>query len=137
MATLFLQASGPAPVTESWRRYAEPDRWPAWAPQVVGVRVDGGDTRIHPGMTGEVRSFLPPAAGFVVTAVDELARTWSWRVTLGPLHLTLDHGVEPCLDGGTSTWLRLRGPLPVLLAYAPLARAALRRLVHADQARRL
>jgi hypothetical protein len=133
VAALFLEAAGPARVAESWERYAQPARWPTWAPQVLRVRVDGDRARIHPGMTGEVRSFLPPAAAFVITAVDELSRTWSWRVTLGPLWLTLDHRVDPCLDGGTTTWLRLRGPLPVVLAYAPLARLALHRLVRAQE----
>ncbi|MCK9894137.1 SRPBCC family protein [Frankia sp. AgB32] len=136
MAALFLDAAGPARVAESWERYAQPARWPDWAPQIRRVRIDGygdaDDGRIHPGMTGEVWSFVPPAARFVITAVDELAHTWSWRVALGPLRLTLDHGVEPCLDAGTATWLHLHGPLPVVLAYAPLARLALRRLVSAD-----
>ncbi|CAO5237982.1 SRPBCC family protein [Frankia sp. AgKG'84/4] len=158
MAGLFLEAAGPARVAESWERYAQPARWPDWAPQVHRVRIDanadagidadadadadidggargegGADgERIHPGMTGEVRSFLPPAARFVITSVDELSHTWSWRVSIGPVRLTLDHGVEPCLDAGTTTWLRLRGPLPIVLAYAPLARLALRRLVRAE-----
>ncbi len=138
VAALLLEAAGPARVAESWERYAQPARWPDWAPQIHRVRIDpdleaGGDgERIHPGMTGEVRSFLPPAARFVITSVDELSHTWSWRVSIGPLRLTLDHGVEPCLDAGTTTWLRLRGPLPVVLAYAPLARLALRRLVRAE-----
>ncbi len=31
---------------------------------------------------------------------------------------------------GTSTWLEVDGPLPVVVAYAPLARLALWNLVH-------
>jgi hypothetical protein len=32
--------------------------------------------------------------------------------------------------GGSETWLRLHGPMPVLLGYAPLAKFALNRLVN-------
>ena len=33
-------------------------------------------------------------------------------------------------EAGTLTWLRLTGPLPLVMAYAPVARLALHRLVH-------
>ncbi|EFC84765.1 hypothetical protein FrEUN1fDRAFT_2082 [Parafrankia sp. EUN1f] len=48
---------------------------------------------------------------------------------VGPVRLELDHGVDACLDGGTAAWVRITAPAPVIRAYAPLARAALRHLV--------
>ena len=42
--------------------------------------------------------------------------------------MTLDHGVEPA-GTGTRTTLAVDGPAPVVLAYVPLARVALGRLV--------
>ena len=63
-------------------------------------------------------------------AVDEAAREWAWEARLGPLRLRLEHGVTAHL-AGSSTWLRVHGPLPVILVYAPIARIALGRLVAA------
>ncbi|MEX5633742.1 SRPBCC family protein [Parafrankia sp. FMc2] len=101
----------------------------AWESLEQGVAVPQPAVRIVPGLRGRVRALVPPAARFVVTAVDEVERTWSWRVGVGAVRLKLDHGVDACLDGGTLTWLRVTAPGPVIRAYAPLARAALRRLV--------
>ena len=79
----------------------------------------------------------PPAAcarslgvgvDFVVDSVDETARVWVWTVRKGPLTLHLDHRVVS-EGSGTRTTLGMAGPLPVLLAYAPLARLAIGRLV--------
>ncbi|CAI7978082.1 SRPBCC family protein [Frankia sp. Hr75.2] len=102
-----------------------------WRP--CGEEPPGADAgrwqRIVPGLRGQVHPLAGPAARFLVTAVDEFERTWSWRVGIGPLRLDLDHGVDACLDGGTSTWLRITGPGPLPHAYAPLARVALRRIV--------
>ncbi|OAA29228.1 hypothetical protein UG55_100339 [Frankia sp. EI5c] len=115
---------------------------PAWSEEAAGARrrptrggvaaatAVAGPVRIAPGLRGRLRTLLPPAARFVVTAVDETERTWSWRVGLGPLCLDLDHGVDACLDGGTSAWLRITAPAPVVRGYVPVARAALRHLVH-------
>lgn len=152
MSTLFLQEAGPAPPEVCWERYAVPARWSRWAPRIrsviltapadapawaghpagrppgPGPRTRPG-LRIRPGLRGRIRPYLGPAVHFAVTAVDETDRTWSWRIRLGPVALTLDHGVDACLDGGTSTWLRITGPRPVIYAYAPIARSALRRLV--------
>ena len=67
---------------------------------------------------------------FRVLSVDESAREWAWQARLGPLRLHLEHGVTAHLTG-SSTWLRVHGPLPLILAYAPVARMALTRLVAA------
>jgi hypothetical protein len=60
-----------------------------------------------------------------VTAVDEADSRWTWRVRLGPAALMIDHEVA---DGWTA--VVLDGPAPVVVAYAPVARLALSRLVH-------
>jgi hypothetical protein len=132
MATLRLQAHGVAPVELAWERYADPELWSTWAPQIQ--RVDTDLARLTVGGTGTVRAGLlaRPTLGipFRVLAFDEAAREWAWEARLGPLRLRLEHGVTAHLTG-SSTWLRVHGPLPVILGYAPVARIALGRLVAA------
>lgn len=134
---LRLSATGPVHPDEAWDRYLRPVRWAEWSPQIRRVEVGAGTGRaaaspaatITPGGTGRV--WGPPglAVDFVVDEVDEAARTWSWtvRVLLLGVHLHLTHGVEP-REGGTATWLQVRGAAPVVLGYAPLARLALAKL---------
>lgn len=130
MAHLTLRARGEAPAALAWERYADPGLWPTWAPQIQGVETTMH--RLTPGSTGTVRVGLlsRPTLGlpFTVLSVDEPARQWSWQVRLGPVTLHLEHGVTD-RPGGSATWLRVRGPLPILLAYAPVARFALSGLV--------
>jgi len=122
-----IGACGRVPAAEVWERYVVPARWPEWAPQIV--RVAASTARIVRGTTGQVHGPLGLRVDFTVTEVDEAARTWAWDVVLGLLRLHLRHGVE--LDGaGSSTWLAVRGPAPVLTVYLPVARIALHRLVH-------
>ncbi|ANY09284.1 SRPBCC family protein [Pseudonocardia sp. HH130630-07] len=123
---LTLHARGPCPADEVWERYADPARWSGWAPYITGVECS--DPRIRPGSTGRVRGPLGVAATFAVTAVDAGARTWSWDVALGPVRLSLDHGVRSA-GGGTRTWLVVDGPPPVVLPYAVPARVSLEMLV--------
>lgn len=126
MGALTLQARGPLPVDVVWERYADPQRWPEWAPQIRRVDSVG---RLRPGLTGRVYSYVPPGLAFRVTAVDARRRTWTWRVQAGPITLSLEHGVREGAHGGSLTWLRLHGPLPLLAVYAPIAKIALNRLV--------
>ncbi|MEQ3549407.1 SRPBCC family protein [Pseudonocardia nematodicida] len=123
---LTLHARGPLPADEVWERYASPARWPEWAPYITGV--DCGVTRIRTGSAGRVRGPLGVSAGFVVTAVDEYAGTWSWDVVAGPAQLSLDHGVRPS-GAGTRTWLTVSGPAAVVLPYTVPARVSLEMLV--------
>ncbi|MER5946526.1 SRPBCC family protein [Streptomyces sp. NPDC001904] len=123
---LTLSEQGGADADTVWRRYAQPARWPAWAPQIRSVETE---PELRAGIRGRVRPVAGPAVRFVVTAVDQEARTWSWRVQAGPIRLRLDHAVERCGRSGAATRLTLTGFAPVVLAYAPLARRALRRLV--------
>ena len=132
MATLSLQAHGDAPVAVAWERYADPALWSTWAPQIQ--RVDTDLQRLAEGGTGTVRAGLlrRPTLGipFRVLSVDESAREWAWEARLGPVRLRLEHGVTAHLTGST-TWLSVHGPLPVILGYAPVAQIALGRLVAA------
>lgn len=122
-----MHASGSADPAVAWERYAETGRWADWAPQIR--RVESSADRIAPGVTGRVHGPLPGVyIDFVVDDVDEAARRWSWTVRRGPLTLRLEHGVRG-RAGGATTSLRVDGPVPIVLAYAPIAHLALRRLV--------
>ena len=126
MATRRLRAHGAAHPDVAWERYDLIALWPTWSPQIRRVRADA--PRIALGVRGTVG--VPGGLGlpFTVTAVDPAARTWSWVVHLGPVVMTLNHEVHA--DGpGSGTLLVMEGPDPVLLAYAPIAWVALRRLV--------
>lgn len=121
-----LTATGAAPVDEVWDRYVRPSRWPQWSPQIRSVQTS--DERLRAGLTGRVHGPFGVRVGFTVDAVDEAARTWSWRVHVGPIVLRLHHAVRAS-EGDTRTDLDVDGPLPVVLGYAPLAQWALQRLV--------
>lgn len=130
MTTIVLRARGPRPAADVWERYANPGRWSTWAPHIRRVDVD--DERLTAGTSGRVVGPLAAYADFTVDTWDDVARTWSWTVWPGPVGrpvLRLGHGVAP-YGPGSETWLELTGPLPVTLAYLPLARLALHRLVH-------
>ncbi|GAA0320337.1 SRPBCC family protein [Kineococcus aurantiacus] len=107
----MIHARGTRPAGQAWEDYARPARWPSWSPQVRRVRASA--ERIAPGVTGTV-NFVP----FTVTAVDEAAMTWSWRVA----GIDLQHAVRATPGGCLTTF---EGPLP----YLPFAWPALRRLV--------
>ena len=130
MAALTVRAHGDAPAALAWERYADPALWSAWAPQIQ--RVETTMDRLVTGGTGTVRAGLLPrptlGVPFEVLAVDESEMEWEWTARLGPVRLRLEHGVTPHLTGST-TWLRVHGPLPVVAAYVPVARLALNRLV--------
>ncbi|MGY1811170.1 SRPBCC family protein [Blastococcus sp. SYSU D00820] len=127
MTTLTVHASGPIGPREAWQRYARPARWPEWAPQITGVEFPL--PRLAAGERGRVRGPAGVTLPFVVDAVDEAARQWSWTVSLGPVRLRLLHWVTDGPDGGSTTGLRITGPAPLVVGYVPLARLAIGRLV--------
>ena len=104
-----------------WAAYADTSMWRTWAPQIRRVEPLGP---IHPGMRGTVDGPFGARARFEVTAVNDSQGHWSWNVRVGPARLVIDHAVS---DGVTS--VDIDGPAPVVLAYAPVARLALARLV--------
>ncbi len=127
MSRVTLHATGPVAPAEAWERYARPARWPEWAPQIVGVQVP--EPRLRAGLAGRVQGPLRVTVPFVVESVDEAARQWAWTVTAGPVRLHLLHWVADGPGGGSTTGLRIDGPLPVVAGYAPLAQLAIGRLV--------
>ncbi|MBC3763552.1 SRPBCC family protein [Quadrisphaera oryzae] len=137
-----LAVTGTAPPPLAWERYADPSLWATWSPQIASVTAS--TARLETGTTGVVRGHGGLRLDFTAEDVDDDARRWTWRVepthALGvPLpavlrccgRLRLEHGVVPSAlaDGGSTTTLSLEGWAPVVLAYAPLAALALRRLV--------
>ena len=127
MSTVTLHATGSVDPAEAWERYAVPARWPEWAPHITGVQLPV--PRLTPGAEGRVRGPLGVSVPFRIEDVDEAARRWSWRVVVGPVAVRLLHRVSPAPGGGATTGLRMTGPAPLLLGYAPLAQLAIRRLV--------
>jgi hypothetical protein len=127
VTTLTLHATGPVGPGEVWERYAVPARWPEWAPQITGVEVPVA--RLAAGVRGRVRAPLGVVLPFVVETVDEAARRWSWTVSVGPVRMHLLHWVTEGPDGGSTTGLRISGPAPLVVGYAPPARLAIGRLV--------
>ncbi|WP_433800809.1 SRPBCC family protein [Actinomycetospora sp. CA-084318] len=121
-----VAARGTLPADEAWERYADLDAWPRWAPQITGVTAPA--RRLVPGLEGVVRAAGVVHVPFTVLAVDEVARTWSWRVRVGPVRLVLQHGVDPDGDG-SRTWLVTEGPALVVAPYTPVALVALHSLV--------
>ena len=122
-----VAVTGPAPPDLVWTRYVRPDRWPGWSPQIQGVDYPGDE--LVPDTAGVVRGPCALAVPFEILAIDPARRSWTWRVqppVVGAL--TLVHGVEPA-GTGTRTTLDVTGPAPVVLAYLPVARFALGRLV--------
>ncbi|MEO8477917.1 MAG: SRPBCC family protein [Actinomycetota bacterium] len=116
-----IQVRGPATAEAMWAAYADTSRWAAWAPQIRRVEPLGP---IAMGVRGEVEGVLGVKVRFEVTRFDETARRWTWRVRVGLAHMTIDHEVD---DGVTA--VVIEGPAPLVLAYAPVARLALTRLV--------
>lgn len=117
-----LAAHGSAPGEEIWDRYVRPQRWPEWSPQIV--RVSYPFDTIRPDSQGVVHGPVGLRVNFTVDEVDAAARRWTWRVSLGPIRLQLEHLVSA---GGTE--LIVDGPAPIVLGYLPLAQLALLRLV--------
>jgi hypothetical protein len=117
-----IEATGPATTRDMWEAYADPARWHEWAPQIRAVRPL---ERIQTGLRGEVEGLLGVRVRFEVTEVDEPTGRWTWRVEVGPARLTIAHEVA---DGRTAA--EIDGPAPIVLAYSPVARLALSRLVH-------
>jgi hypothetical protein len=130
MASVTIRTRGPRRAEEVWERYARPQLWPSWSPQIR--RVECTAEWLEAGVTGRVFGPLRLSAGFVVDEWDDVSRRWSWTVRAGIVSIGLAHGVD-AVELGCRTWLTVRTALPVLpvaLGYLPIARVALHRLVH-------
>jgi hypothetical protein len=128
MWSMTLRVYGRARASEVWNRYMDTRRWHEWSPQIHSVDTSDGPM-VVPGLTGSMRSFAGPAVRFRVIDVNQATRTRTWQVRVGPVRMILEHIVAD-LGQGSATSLRLRGPGPIIVGYAPLAYVALRRLVH-------
>ncbi len=122
-----LTEAGDASSQVVWRRYADLDEWPRWAPFITAVESTG--RRLVAGLTGTVISVGGLRVAFEVLAVDEAAGTWRWRARLGPVALVLGHEVTGRPSGGCVAVLEISGAPPVVLAYVVPAQLALRSLV--------
>jgi len=126
--TVTVGASGAAPRSQVWARYVTPQRWHEWSPQIVRVDVDEPASPIVAGRGGTVHGPLGVQVAFRVTDVDAAAFRWTWEVGVGLVRLHMEHGVDAD-RGRTRAWVTITGALPVVVGYAPAARAALGRLV--------
>lgn len=124
----MARASGPVHPDEAWDRYARPERWSQWSPQVRGVQTDSDV--IAAGSAGTVRTLGGAQVRFVVLDVDARARSWTWRVRVGPLGMVLEHHLRERPGGGTRAEVVMHGPWPVTRLYRLPATLALHRLVH-------
>lgn len=133
---MTVTASGACPPDEAWDRYVRPRRWPEWSPQIRAVEYPG--ERLTAGTSGVVRGPAGVPVSFRILSVDESdpdLRRWSWSVRVAGVALRLEHLVEPRPGPargeprGSRTTLTVHGPVPLVVAYLPLARLALRRLV--------
>ncbi|WP_231295160.1 SRPBCC family protein [Corynebacterium efficiens] len=128
MGVMTVTATGAATPELAWRRSYYLQRWTAWAPHLTGV--DADTPTLAAGTRGRVEILRIATARFRILRVNPQARTWTWRVRVGPLNLLLDHGLDE-LPTGTRAWVRIRGPWLILALYRPLMWWALRRLVSA------
>lgn len=122
-----VAAAGDVSPDVAWERYAVIARWPSWALPIR--RVEASSSRLGPGVTGVVYGPAGVRITFVVEAVDEVRRTWSWRVRCGPVTMTLWHEILNTSAGGTAATVTVSGAAPVVLLYPEVARVALSRLV--------
>ena len=125
-----ISVDGRADPATAWARYQSTDRWPEWAPQIREVHPPAAELR--PGLRGTVVGPLGVRAAFVVDAVDADNRswTWTWTVHVATVAVRMHHVVR-ATSTGSRTSLTMDGPWPICLAYPPVARCALKRLVAA------
>ena len=105
VSSLTVRAHGPASASDVWEAYADPQRWPEWAPHIRRVEADGpaASGAHRTGVVGRSRaSGVRGHRRRRQTAPLVVARA------LGPLRMRFDHGVDaatpaaapgsPCTD---------------------------------------
>jgi hypothetical protein len=112
---------GPAGKYEMWARCREPERWSTWMTLVRRVDTDGP---LHPGLEGSLMLAGGVRVAFDVLEVNDLGPSWTRQLRLGPVRLFVDHHV----DEGFGL-VEITAPFPIALAYVPLARRSLSRLL--------
>ncbi|WBB70089.1 SRPBCC family protein [Micromonospora sp. WMMD812] len=124
-----LRVRGPRPADDVWDRYVRPRRWPEWSPQIRSV--DYPHETLRAGTAGVARGPGRLPIPFRITDVvgEGPVRSWSWTASVAGVELRLRHTVEVA-GTGTGTGLNIDGFAPVVALYIPVARWAIRRLVH-------
>ena len=125
--SVVVSRHGRADAATVWGRYARFDAWSSWAPQIS--RVTAGGELLAPGVRGLVIAAHLVRVHFVVLDV-EAPRRWRWRVSSGPLTMTLTHLVDSDeVRGGTTATVAVVGPRWFVTFYRLLMWVALGRLV--------
>ncbi|RNE48493.1 SRPBCC family protein [Corynebacterium alimapuense] len=131
MSSVIVEVSGPASPDLAWERYFYPAQWSRWAPHISGVT--SSTSTLQPGTHGTVTALGIIRAHFEVVSVNAPSLSWSWTVQLGFSKLVLDHYLSSQphdhADSGTLARIELAGPWLVLVAYRPLMRMAMGRLL--------
>lgn len=92
-------------------RWADPNSWPAWDPDVREVRFV---EEVRVGASGRIRPSSGPATAFTVTELVDGHRFTNASRMPGAI-LTFDHRVDPARDGSViSVEIRIDGPLAAL-----------------------
>lgn len=104
-----------APLHEAWRRLAEVERWPEWAPHIVSVSVSPPG-ELGPSSAGAFTIKRLGRNTFRMSVWDPPHR-WEWVGSLPGVRISYDHRFEA--SGPETTrleWLvTLRGPLAPLI----------------------
>lgn len=100
---------------EAWRRLAEVERWPEWAPHIVSVRVSPPGV-LGPTSNGAFRIKRLGRSTFRMTAWEPPVR-WQWVGGLPGVRISYDHRFEASGTAATRLeWLvELRGPIAPLI----------------------
>ena len=104
------------PADEAWRRLAEVERWPEWAPHISGVTVSPAGP-LTPASSGTLRIRRFGQNTFRMSAWDPPDR-WQWTGGLPGVRILYDHAFAPVGDGAktTLTWtVSLDGPMAVVV----------------------
>ncbi|GBC86210.1 hypothetical protein HRbin12_00196 [bacterium HR12] len=120
VATIRIRRRGAAGKYQIWARARNPERWPEWAP-LRGVLADGP---LRPGLEGELVLALGLRVRFEVLEADQEPGGFTWVLGSGWARLRIEQEVAEGLAGAV-----LSGSAPIVLLAAPVAGAALARLV--------
>ncbi|MBP8920255.1 MAG: SRPBCC family protein [Micropruina sp.] len=94
-------------------RWADPESWPEWDPEVRRVSFEGP---VQVGARGRLRPRSGPGTSFSVTAVER-DREFTNASPMPGAMLTFEHLVSPAADGAeVAVTVRLDGPLAPLWA---------------------
>lgn len=120
VATVRIRRRGAAGKYQIWARARNPERWPEWAP----LREVLAEGPLRPGLEGELVLALGRRVRFEVIHAEQEPGGFTWVLGRGWARLRIEQEVAEGLAG-----VVLSGPAPLVLLAAPVAGAALARLV--------